>query len=323
MLRSRLETKVWSSEFALRRLNIRNWKPLLFLLLLSTSSYPQELNCKVEITAQKLQTTDIKIFRTLETSVYEFMNNRKWTNDVFRQEEKIECSLFINVTEEVATNVFRAQVNIQSSRPVFNSDYNSVLLNHIDRDWVFEYSEYQPLEFNENDFISNLSSMLAFYAYLIIGLDYDSYSLNGGTPYLQKAQTIVNTIPSNLSSDAAPGWKPFDNDKNRYWIIDNLLNVRYNAVREAIYLYHRQGLDVMYEDAARARQLVLACLRKVSEVAEEYPNSIAIKLFFNAKSEELINIFAGAPPNEKTNAVQLLYKSDPTNSSNYAKIIKQ
>ncbi len=183
--------------------------------------------------------------------------------------------------------------------------------------------EYQPLEFNENDFISNLTSMLAYYAYVIIGLDYDSYSLDGGTPYYQKAQTIVNTIPSNLSSDVAPGWKAFDNDRNRYWIIDNLLNVKYNPVREAIYLYHRQGLDVMYDNPNNGRQVLLNSLTKVGEVAGEYPNAIGIKLFFNAKSEELINIFAGAPPNEKANAIQVLYKADPTNSSNYAKIMKQ
>lgn len=313
-----------SLQFAVCSLQFFNLQLFLFLFILfSPAAYSQELNCKVDITSAKLQTTEAKIFQTLKTAIYEFMNNRKWTNDAFKPEEKIECSLFINVTEELSTNVFRAQVNIQSSRPVFNSDYNSVLLNHVDKDWVFAYSEYQPLDFNENDFLSNLTSMLSYYAYVIIGLDYDSYSLNGGTPYFQKAQTIVNTIPSNLTSDAAPGWKPFDNDKNRYWIVDNLLNARYNPIRESVYLYHRQGLDAMYEDAKNGRQVTLNCLRKVGEVAEEYPNAIIIKLFFNAKSEELINIFAGAPPNEKTNAVQLLYRADPTNSEKYAKIMKQ
>jgi len=315
--------RVWSSRLFNSELQTPNLQLLFSLLFFTQAAFGQELNCKVEITSAKLQTTDPKVFQTLKTSVYEFMNNRKWTNDVFKPEEKIECSMFINVTEEVATNVFRAQVNIQSSRPVFNSDYNSVLLNHVDKDWVFEYTEYQPLEFNENDFISNLTSMLAYYAYLIIALDYDSYSLYGGTPWYQKAQTIVNTIPSNLSSEQAPGWKPFDNDKNRYWIIDNLLNTRYSPVREALYQYHRQGMDVMYENMNNGRQVVLNGIRKVAEVAEEYPNAMAIKIFFNAKSEELVSLFTGAPPNEKANAVQLLYKADPTNSSKYARIMKQ
>lgn len=285
-------------------------------------SNAQELKCTVEIIAQKLQTTDVRVFQTLETAVFEFMNTRKWTNDVFKVEEKIECSIFINVTEESSANIFRAQVSIQSSRPVFNSDYNSVLLNYADKDWIFEYKEYETLEFSETDFRSNLTSMLAYYAYVIIGLDYDTYSLNGGTPYYQKAQAVVNSIPSSLGSDVAPGWKPFENDNNRYWIIDNLLNTRFSPIRESLYLYHRSGMDVLYDNMTNGRQVILNCLRQIGEVAEEYPNSPFIKLFFSAKNEELINIFSGAPPNEKANAVQLLYKCDPVNSGKYAKIMK-
>ncbi len=292
-------------------------------ILLSSSVLSQELRCNVEVISQKLQTTDAKVFKTLQTSIFEFMNNRKWTSDVFQPDEKIECSMFINVTEELGSNRYRAQVNIQSSRPVFNSDYNSVLLNHADKDWVFEYSEFQPLDFNENDYISNLTSMLAFYAYIIIGLDYDAFSLNGGTPYYQKAQSVVNTVPSNLTSENAPGWKAFDSDKNRYWIAENLLNPRYAPIRESLYQYHLQGLDAMYEDANKGRLVILNCVRRISEVAEEYPTAMLVKMFFNAKSEELISLFSGAPPNEKVNAVQLLYKSDPINSSKYARIMKQ
>ncbi len=293
-----------------------------FAVTVPVFSSAQELKCTVEIIAQKLQTTDVRVFQTLETAVFEFMNTRKWTNDVFKVEEKIECSIFINVTEESSANIFRAQVSIQSSRPVFNSDYNSVLLNYADKDWIFEYKEYEALEFSDNDFRSNLTSMLAYYAYVIIGLDYDTYSLNGGTPYYQKAQAVVNSIPSSLGSDVAPGWKPFENDNNRYWIIDNLLNTRFSPIRESLYLYHRSGMDVLYDNMTNGRQVILNCLRQVGEVAEEYPNAPFIKLFFNAKSEELINIFSGAAPNEKSNAVQLLYKCDPVNSGKYAKIMK-
>ncbi|GIV34314.1 MAG: DUF4835 domain-containing protein [Chitinophagales bacterium] len=294
-----------------------------FLPVFFSPASAQELRCKVEVISKKLQTTEAKVFKTLETSVFEFMNNRKWTNDFFKEEEKIECSLFINVTEELGANRYRAQVNILSSRPVFNSDYNSVILNHSDKDWVFEYSEFQPLDYNENEFTSNLTSMLAFYAYLIIGLDYDAFSLNGGTPYFQKAQTIVNNIPSGLSSDVAPGWKAIDSDKNRYWIVENLLNPRYAPIRQALYEYHLQGLDVMYEDAAKARLVILNAVRKVGEVAEEYPTALLVRMFFNAKSEELIQIFSGAPPNEKVTILQVLYKADPVNSSKYARIMKQ
>lgn len=285
-------------------------------------SNAQELKCTVEIIAQKLQTTDVRVFQTLETAIFEFMNTRKWTSDVFKVEEKIECSIFINVTEESSANIFRAQVSIQSSRPIFNSDYNSVLLNYADKDWIFEYKEFEQLEFSDNDFRSNLTSMLAYYAYVIIGLDYDSYALNGGTPYYQKAQAVVNSIPSSLGSDIAPGWRPFENVNNRYWIVDNLLNTRFSPIRESMYLYHRSGMDVMYDNMTNGRQVILNCLRQVGEVAAEYPNSPFIRLFFNAKSEELINIFSGATPNEKANAVQLLYKCDPVNSGKYAKIMK-
>jgi len=300
--------------------------PRIFIFLLpvlsSLPAFSQELKCNVTITAVKLQATEPKIFKTLETSVFEFLNDRKWTNDTYRAEEKIECSMFINVTEELGANIFRAQITIQSSRPVFNSDYSTVLLNHADNEWVFEYTEFEPLNFNENDFISNLTSVLAYYAYVIIGLDYDTYSLNGGTQYFQKAQAIVNSIPTNINSELAKGWKPFEGDKNRYWLVDNLLSARFTPVRESLYLYHRQGLDVMYEDMNTGRQAVLNCLRKIGEVAEEYPTAVLIKVFFTAKSQELVKIFKGAPPNEKANAVQLLYKADPSNSANYAKIMK-
>lgn len=316
-----LKFEVLSQKFFSRK-HMHLLLSLALFLFMPAFSNAQELNCKVEIISKKLQTTDPKVFKTLETAIFEFMNTRKWTNDVFKVEERIECSIFINVTEESGVNVFRAQTNIQSSRPVFNSDYNSVLLNYADKDWVFEYKEFETLEFTENDFRSNLTSMLAFYAYVIIGLDYDSYFMNGGTPYYQKAQTVVNNVPSGLSSDIAPGWKPFDNDNNRYWIIDNLLNTRFSPIRESLYLYHRTGMDVMYDNPGNGRQVILNCLRQVSEVAEEYPNAPFIKLFFSAKSEELINIFAGAPPNEKANAVQLLYKCDPANNGKYAKIMK-
>ncbi|MDZ4845931.1 MAG: DUF4835 family protein [Chitinophagales bacterium] len=316
-----LQFEVYSLKLTRKFLPLKLLAVVLFLFS-SATIRAQELKCTVEIIAQKLQTTDVRVFQTLETAIFEFMNTRKWTSDVFKLEEKIECSIFINVTEESSANIFRAQVSIQSSRPVFNSDYNSVVFNYADKDWIFEYKEFEQLEFSDNDFRSNLTAMLAYYAYLIIGLDYDTYSLNAGTPYYQKAQAVVNSIPSNLSSDIAPGWRPFENVNNRYWIIDNLLNTRLSPIRESMYLYHRSGMDVMYDNMNNGRQVVLNCLRQIGEVAAEYPNSPFIRLIFNAKSEELINIFAAAPPNEKANAVQLLYKCDPVNSGKYAKIMK-
>jgi len=295
---------------------------ILLFSVMSTVSFSQELNCSVEILSQKLQRTEAQVFKTLEQSIYEFMNNRRWTDDIYKIEERIECSLFINITEELGSGIYRATASIQSSRPIFNSSYNSVLLNYSDRDWVFQYTEYLPLEYQETGYLSNLTSMLAYYAYLIIAMDYDTYSLNGGAPYYLKAQNVVNNVPSNLSSEIAPGWKPFDSNRNRYWVVENALNPKFLPEREAFYLYHLKGMDIMYDDVKAGRQSIMTCLRKVASVAEDSPNGMLVKLFFDAKSDELISIFKAAAPSEKAAAVQLLYKSDPGRSSDYAKIMK-
>ena len=191
----------------------------------------QELQCGVNVSAPQLRVADPKIFKTLETAIYEFMNNRTWTGDKFKAEEKIRCEINITITDELSIDRFRAQVAIQSSRPLYNSDYQTVTFNWVDKDWEFSYVEYQPLEFNENIVLNNLTSMLAYYAYIIIGLDYDSFALNGGTTYLQKAQKIVN----NSQNACEKGWKPYDGIRNRYWLTDNLMNPRFAGYREAFY----------------------------------------------------------------------------------------
>lgn len=279
----------------------------------------QELNCKVTVLTQRLQTADPKIFKTLETAIFEYMNNRKWTNDVFMPAERIECALLINITDDVGSNTYKATVSIQVARPGYNSTYNSPVLNHSDKEWVFEYVEFQPIVFNENSFNDNLSSLLGYYAYLIIGMDYDTYSLKGGTPYFNKAQTILNNVPGG---DNNPGWRPFDSQRNRYWIIENLLNPRYDVMREVSYQYHRQGIDVMYENVVNGRQVVINCLQKMEKVATDFPNTMIFQMFFNAKREELIKMFSEASPNEKTTALNLLQKIDATNQDKYNAIKK-
>lgn len=274
----------------------------------------QELNCKVTVLAQRLQTADPRIFKTLETAIFEYLNNRKWTNDVFLPEERIECAMLINITDEAGSNNYKATVSIQVARPGYNSTYNSPVLNHSDKEWLFEYVEFQPIVFNENAFNDNLSSLLGYYAYLIIGMDYDTYSLKGGTPYFNKAQTILNNVPSG---DNNPGWRPFDSQRNRYWIIENLLNPRYDVMREVAYQYHRQGIDVMYDNVTNGRQVVINCLQKMEKVAIDFPNAMIFQMFFNAKREELIKMFSEASPNEKTTALNLLQKIDATNQDKY------
>lgn len=291
------------------------------LLLVLASSNAQELNCTVQVLAQRLQSVDVRIFKTLETNIFEFMNNRKWTSDVFQPEERIEVSMLINITDELGAGRYRATVSIQVSRPVFNSSYSTPLLNYADKDWVFEYVEFQPIQFNENTFADNLTSMLAFYAYLAIALDYDSYSLKGGTKYFQEAQNVMNAIPSNIAEEVG-GWRPFDSQRNRYWMVENHLNPRYEVMREVAYQYHIQGLDKMYENTPNGRQVILNSLKKMEQLSEDFPNVMILQMFFNAKREELIKMFEKASPNEKVQAQNLLLKIDATNQDKYQNLKK-
>ena len=248
------------------------------------------------------------------------MNNQNWTDDSYKTAERIECSININLEQEVRTDRYRAIVTIQASRPVFNSSYKTLLLNHSDRDWEFEYIEFQPLEYSDNANLSNLTSMLAYYAYLIIGLDYDSYSLNGGTKYLTKAQTIVNNISSNAR---APGWSPIDGTRNRYWLIENLMNTRYSTFRTSFYTYHRQGLDRMYDKTTQARQSITSSIAALERITREYPNSMIIQSFFDAKSNEIKDIYREATPSEKSRIIAKLSQMDPRNSGDYQELMNQ
>lgn len=285
--------------------------------LLPFALLSQELNCSVQVVAPQLNNSaDKKIFQTLQESVFEFMNNRKWTNDVFQQDERIECSIVITITEKPSADDFRGSIQVQSRRPVYKSSYNSLLLNILDKNIAFKYVEYQPLEFSENTFISNLPSILAFYAYIIIGADYDSYSMEGGTPYYQKAQTIV----SNAQSTTEKGWKSSEDTQNRYWIVENLLNATFKPMRECSYKYHRLGFDAMAEDLPSGRAVALSSLELLKKVYETKPGSYSLTLFFLAKADEIVNLFMLAEPAEKTRVLALVNEIDPANNSKYIKI---
>ncbi len=251
------------------------------LLLIQLPSFAQELNCQVQVVSPQIQgTTEKHIFETLQKSIYEFMNNTKWTNDVFSPEERISCNLLLNITEKPSTDQYKATLQIQSSRPIYKSSYTSVLLNHNDADVQFGYVEYQPLEFSISQHLNNLTSILAFYSYVIIALDYDSYSLNGGTVYWQKAQTIV----SNAQAAPEKGWKSMElGSKNRYWMADNMLQPTYAPMRELMYKYHRLGFDVMYQDVNGGRAICLEALQTLDKIHEQRPLSFPMQLFFNAK----------------------------------------
>ena len=279
----------------------------------------QELNCNVQVNSTQVTGSDKSIFDVMQKSVYEFMNNRKWTNHIYDNQERIECTILINITEQVSVGSFKATIQVQSRRPIFNSSYNSTLLNHIDRDFEFTFNEFDQLDYSETTFISNLTSVLSFYAYMIIALDYDSFELSGGTPYLTKAQMIV----TNAQSAPNTGWKAFEDTKNRYWMAENYLKPNYAKLRDAFYNYHRLGFDVMAKDVNKGRLVIFNALKSLESVYNYDRNSFQLQLFFNAKKDELIDLFKDAIPSEKTEVTQLLKTINPANANDYEKILKK
>lgn len=290
----------------------------LIFVFLSVAGYAQELNCTVSVISPGVQNTEKRIFETLQKDVREFMNSNQWTSDVFTIEERIECSILITITEVVSGNKYKGSMQIQSSRPAYMTSYNSVMLNVNDQDVVFEYVENQPLQFQPNQHINNFTSILAFYAYMIIGADYDSFSPKGGEPYYQKALQIVN----NAQNEGEKGWKAFEGSRNRYWLIENMMNARYEGFRTVMYQYHRKGLDMMQSDLQGGRKAIFECIDPLKKLRLDQPNSYLLTVFFTAKVDELINIFKEAFPDVKTKAANDLMQCDPSNANKYEAIIK-
>lgn len=292
---------------------------IIILTVCSLSVSAQELLTTVTINVgPKVKTTDRNVFRDMKTAFQQFLNSRKWTNDAFQQHEKINCSILININDMPSIGKFSASVQIQSARPIYNTSYTSLLLNFADRDWEFEYIESQPLEYNDNMYMNNITSMLAFYAYLVIGMDYDSFSELGGTQYFQKALLVVN----NAQSSNRPGWQSMGNIRNRYWIIENLLNPQMADVRRALYAYHRLGLDSFEKTPDQSRQIILTGLKSIKKARDINPNAILIISFFDAKSKELANIFSDGQLPVRREAYDLITQMDP-NQSAYVKILEK
>lgn len=291
---------------------------IILLLITFFNSSAQELNCQIQIASSQVQTTDRSVFNTLQTAVFEFMNQTKWTKYAYKIEERIECSILINISKWDNNELFEGTIQVQSTRPIYKTSYNSTLLNYLDKDMKFSYIESEPLDFQINSFSSNLTSVLAYYAYIIIGLDFDSFSLNGGSPYFNNAQTIVN----NAQSTKEPGWKAYESQKNRYWLVENLLNSSYSEVREAIYKYHRLGLDIMSEKLDNGRGAILQSLELLQRANREKPNLFILQQFISTKSDELINIYTEASPIDKPKAVNILKEIDPSHANKYDKILQ-
>ena len=291
----------------------------IFILIFCYSSalYAQELNCQVTVASPQIQgTTEKQIFEQLQKAIFEFMNNTKWTKDNYTTSERIDCSILINVTQKLGTDEYKATIQVQSRRPVFKSSYFSPAVNYIDENFVFKFQQFQQLEFNLNTYSTNLTSVLSFYAYIILANDYDTFSNLGGTEYFQKAQIIV----ANAQSSNEVGWKSQESNKNRYWIPENALQPVFVPIRECMYKYHRLGLDIMFDKADEGRSEILKSMDLLVGVYKNRPATFIMELFFNAKADEIVNIFSKGLPDEKTKVVQTLTTVDPANTTKWYKI---
>jgi hypothetical protein len=300
---------------------------LLSIILICSSGiagWAQEFNCKVTIRHDKITGVDNQVFVNMEKSVNELINNHKWTSDEFGVTEKIDCNIMINLTSNNVggdIDAYSGTLNIQATRPVYNTAYNTNLVNYVDKDIAFHFSQFNPLTFDDNQvtgtnpLASNLSAIIAYYAYLVLALDYDSFSPMGGTNMLKKAQSVVNNAPD---AKGVSGWKAMEGQRNRYWIVDQLLNTRFGDARSFWYTMHREGLDSMSVKPTEARTRILVNLRKLYNVNRDNPSSILLQFIFNAKSDEIMHLLALAPKQERAQYVTLLSTMDVPNAAKYS-----
>ncbi|MCX6285836.1 MAG: DUF4835 family protein [Bacteroidetes bacterium] len=293
---------------------------ILCVLFSGMHSFAQELNCIVSVSAPQIEGTDKRVFETMQNAVYEFMNNRKWSNYNIRVEERIECTILITINNRLGSDEFQGNINLVLRRPVLNSAYNTVLLNYIDKGFQFRYAEFQPLDYSDGTFSSNLTSVLAFYTYMYLGLYFDSFSQNGGQAFLVKAQEVV-TAAQNANE---PGWKAFDGTRNRYWMVENFLNPSNSALRDFYYKFHRLGLDQMYEKVDAGRDNCTQSLDGIKTLFNTKPDLFAIQLLTDAKRDEFVNVYSDSrvPPSEKATVVNIFKEIDPANGSKYQAILE-
>ena len=299
---------------------MRNWILLALLVAFNGLVQAQGVNATVKVNYQQVQLVDPSVFATLEQAITEFVN-QKWTNDIYEIEERIDCNFILTLQKELSATSFEMNLAVQSSRPIFGTDQSTPLLNTIDGYVTFDYQQFQPLQFSENRFDNNLTSVLAFYVNIILGMDYDSFSPSGGEPYFQKAQEIVNNVPAGLYGTYL-GWSSTDasnsrGSRNRYWIMENFLSPRMKPFRLGMYQYHRQGLDMMTQDVNQVRASIAEVISTIGQVDQSYPNAILTQLFLNAKRQEIIELFKRGTNTERTTVRQVMTRVDPANGAEY------
>ncbi|MEO7522737.1 MAG: DUF4835 family protein [Ferruginibacter sp.] len=299
---------------------------LILFFLTAGSAEAQELNARVTVVATRVgNNVPRNTFNTLQTALNNFLNNRKWTNENYNAVEKIDCNFLLNLESTEDQNIYKGSLSIQAGRPVFNTSYLSPIVNYKDDDIAFKYVEFQQLDFNENRItgtdalVSNLTAIFGYYANMIIAFDYASFAPHGGDPYFQKAQNVVNNAPDGRY---VSGWKAFDGTRNRYWLVENMLNSRYTIMHDIYYNYYRLGMDKLYEDDNKARTEMLNVLNLLDNFNKDNPNTMVNQFFFQGKFTELINIFSKALPQDKSRAKELLVKLDLTNANKYQDQLK-
>lgn len=297
---------------------MRKLAVLIAFVFAGFAALAQDLNARVQVLSPKIQTSNKRIFQSLESAMRDFLNGRKWSADQIQPQERIDCSFILNVTSWDGSSAFSGELQVISSRPVYNSTYTTTLVNINDKDFDFTYTEGQTVDYSDQNFQSNLSSVMAFYANIILGMDYDSFSKYGGTVYFSNAQNIV----TNAQTSSYKGWKAFDSNLNRYWLSENLNNKLYVPLRGFMYDYHRNGLDLMSDNAAKGRGVISAILPLLTQVDRQRLGSMFPLVFFTAKSDELVSIFSKADTPERLQAMNILTQADPGNGNKYGQLQK-
>ncbi|MFW5890299.1 MAG: DUF4835 family protein [Marinilabiliaceae bacterium] len=297
-------------------------KRFVFTLLLAGVLFPalrsQELRCAVQVVAPGVQDVDRNVFQSLRESIHEFMNNQQWTDHAYENSERIECTLHLSIEEVEGVDRFKGSLRVQSRRPVFNSSYKSTMLNLKDDRIDFNFAEQENLVFNKSNIESNLVGILAYYAYVILGYDYDSFSSEGGTDFFREAEGVVDQMQNARQS----GWRSSEDRQNRYWLVDNMLDEDHQPLRDCYYEYHRKGLDMMADNREEGRSAIASSLEALQTVYRRNPGSFALQVFLDAKQKELLNIFSESPQQEKAEVVNILTEVNPANSDKYEELLE-
>jgi hypothetical protein len=295
---------------------MRNLATLFFVFIFGMIQ-AQEFNCKVSVTHRSIQSTNVSLFENMEKTISEFINNRKWTNDEFKPKERIDCNVLINLTDMQNNENFSGSLTIQARRPVYNSSYNSLMFNYIDKNFAFTFVEFDPLIFNENTFDSNLTAVLAYYAYIILGIDYDSFSPMGGQPFFQVAELIVN----NAQNASESGWKAMESRTNRYWLVEQILHDDFKPFRAFLYDYHRRGLDLMADNPVEGLNNIKKAIPTLQDPYKKQPTSILFQIFADTKYEEFINLFKPHDAATRSEMGTILKTIDPQHIQDYDRMI--